>query len=234
MVKKTKKELSTESETVKTESYNTIKHSSLTLVNNPQVRTHYINGSIDFTTLKDFQTFIKNVIDENQTIEINEKEAKNKKSFKAIHEPDAKPEYESEQKPKVERINLVIDSGGGFVTVMLSIVALMKTCPIPIDTYCFGHAMSAAFFIFLHGKRRYIGQGSSFMTHSIASMAWDNVPNMKIRIEYLNNQNKYAQQEISKRTGLTLEWLTEKEHIDVFFTDKEALDAKIGDVYIVD
>lgn len=227
--KEVKKEVKEEAQ-----KYTTVKHSALTLVNNPSVKTHYINGAIDHSTLKDFQSFLNTILDENRKLDDEATERSDKQKFKNIHEPDAKPEFVSAPKPKVERINLVINSGGGLVAVMLAMVALMKTSPIPIDTYCFGSAMSAAFFIFLHGKRRYIGPGASFMTHSIGAMAWDNVPNMVIRMEYLVQQNKYAQEEIAKRTGLTLEWLKEKEHVDVYFSATEALDVKIGDVLIVD
>lgn len=215
-------------------SYSTVKHSSLTLLNNPSVKTHYINGSIDHKTLNEFKDLLNKVLEDNQKIDSDEAERIAKQKFKAIHEPEAKPEFVAESKPKIERINLVINSGGGMVSVMLEVVALMKSSPIPIDTYCFGSAMSAAFFIFIHGKRRYVGTGASFMTHSISSMVWDNVPNMETRVKYLVNQNKYAQDEIAKRTNLTLDWLKEHEHVDVYFSSNESLDSKIADILVID
>ncbi|AQW88975.1 putative ATP-dependent Clp protease proteolytic subunit [Erwinia phage pEa_SNUABM_50] len=228
MSKKTDKEVKDTKE-----KYTVVKHGSLTLVNTPTVKTFYMNGSIDHPTLTKFQKFLEDTCTENNKIDTEETERKEKDEFKKIHDPESKPEFVP-AKRKVERINLVINSGGGLVAVMLEVVALMKTSPIPIDTYCFGSAMSAAFFIFLHGKRRFVGEGASFMTHSIGAMAWDNVPNMTIRMEYLVKQNEYAQQEIAKRTGIPLEKLKEKEHLDWYLTAEEALDVKIGEYLIRD
>lgn len=218
---------------VKEKKYPTISHGSLTLLNTNTVRTHNINGSINNDTLKNFQKFLAEIFESNAKIDSDAEEAKEKAEFKKIHDPEAKPEF-TVTKKKVERINLVLNSGGGSVDVMLEIVSLMKMSSIPIDTYCFGSAMSAAFFIFIHGKRRFVGEGVSIMTHSISSMAWDNVPNMKIYVEYLNTKNEYAQQEIAKRTGISLEKLKEKEHVDWFMGAEEVLDLKIAEYLIKD
>lgn len=210
----------------------TVKYNSLSLFNNPSFATHTIAGGINDSTFKDFREFLNKVFDHNQKIDDDEREFKEKEAFNKIHDPEAKPTFRS-TKTKIERINLIVDSRGGSCSSMTNIVALMNSSPIPIDTYCFGSAMSAGFMIFIHGKRRYIDGTVDLMTHSLSTMVWDDAPSIKRYTDHILRLNDIYQKMIADKTGLTLEWIKQNEERDIHFIAEEALQNKIADVLVV-
>lgn len=212
--------------------YQTVKYSSLPLFNNPSFATHTIAGGINDGSYKDFRDFLKKVHEENQKIDDEEREYKEKEAFNKIHDPEAKPTFRP-SKTKVERINLVVDSRGGSCSSMTNIVALMNASSIPIDTYCFGTAMSAGFMIFIHGKRRYIDGAVDLMTHSLSTMVWGVAPDIQSYANHLMELNGIYQKMISEKTGLTIEWLKDNQTRDVHFLAEDVLKNKIADVLVV-
>jgi ATP-dependent Clp protease protease subunit len=68
-------------------------------------------------------------------------------------------------------IPVIIHSTGGNLFDALKIVALMKSCPVPVMTICFGHAYSAGALLFSAGTEghRWIGPYATLMLHQ-ASM----------------------------------------------------------------
>ncbi len=213
--------------------YKTVTYSSLPIHNTPGFATHTIAGSINDTSFKEFRDFIKKTLDDNKKIDDELREHNEKQAFNKIHDPDAKPVFFS-TKPKVERINLVVDSLGGSCSSMTNIIALMKSCPIPIDTYCFGVAMSAGFMIFIHGNRRYIDKTVDFMFHSLSTMVWDNAPNIQRNANHITKINQMYQQIVVDKTGLTMEWVKQNEERDIHFLHEELLDNKIADVLVIE
>lgn len=209
----------------------TVKYSSLTILDNSKVATHTIAGTINDTSYKDFSKFLNDVYEHNEKINVAEREAREQEEFNKIHDPEAKPKF-TFKKDKIERINLIVDSYGGACCSMTNITALMMASPIPIDTYCFGVAMSAGFMIFIHGKRRYVSSAVNMMTHSLSAMVYDNAPAIKTRALHLDKMNKIYQDMITSRTGLSSEWMVENEQKDVFFTSDEVLEHKIADVLV--
>lgn len=210
-----------------------MKYSALNLYNNPAFATHAITGAINDTSHKEFREFIKSVLENNQKIDDEERLHKEKQEFNKIHDPEAKPEFFS-HKTKVQRINLIIDSYGGQCSSMTSIVALMNSSPIPIDTYCFGAAMSAGFMIFVHGKRRYVGNAANLMMHSLSTGVYDHAPGILVRAEHLMKVNTMYQQMVANKTGLTMEWLKEHQEKDMHFLADDCITFKIADAIIKD
>ena len=208
-----------------------MKYSSLNLYNNPAVATHAITGSINDSSYKEFREFIKAVLENNQKSSDEERIHKEKEEFNKIHNPEAKPEFFS-PKTKVQRINLIVDSYGGQCSSMTSIVALMNSSPIPIDTYCFGAAMSAGFMIFIHGKNRYVGNAADLMMHSLSTGVYDHAPGIKSKAEHLLKINTVYQQMVANKTGLTMEWLKEHEEKDMHFLADDCIEYKIADAII--
>lgn len=209
----------------------TVTYSSLTIMDNPKVATHTMTGTINDSTHKEFREFLNKVFEHNRKIDDDARENAEKVAFNKIHDPEAKSTFVF-KKDKIERINLIIDSYGGACRSMMNITALMEASPIPIDTYCFGVAMSAGFMIFVHGKRRYLGTASDLMTHSLSTMVWDNAPNILTQAEQINKLNQIFQKIISSKTGLTMDWMKENEKIDVHFFADEAVKLKIADVIV--
>lgn len=84
-----------------------------------------------------------------------------------ILDEDARNEKEKcnyERKP----IRIYINSGGGEIWDMWSLIDIMLNSKTPIYTYCTGYAMSAAFNIFLAGTKRFVSKHATLMYHQIS------------------------------------------------------------------
>lgn len=65
-------------------------------------------------------------------------------------------------------INVWINSIGGSVVDAYQIISTINKLSIPVDTYNIGLAASAAFDIFVHGRKRYMMDYAQVMTHSVS------------------------------------------------------------------
>jgi ATP-dependent Clp protease, protease subunit len=111
-------------------------------------RTLIINKAIDDSIIEDIIFHIINF-----NIEDN------------LDEADSKS-YDRKTNP----IKLYINSGGGDVTAMFSLINAMETSKTPIFTYAMGKAFSAAFMIFITGHVRFAQRYSNFMYHQTSYM----------------------------------------------------------------
>ena len=115
-------------------------------------------------------------------------------------------------------INLYINSGGGDVHAALSVLDLINTNPIPINTIITGMAASAATLISIMGHKRYISSNSYMLIHNMSSSFWgkmhelqDEMKNMAkvtqhLKNIYLTNSNiKSKQLEALLKQDLLLE-----------------------------
>lgn len=75
---------------------------------------------------------------------------------------------EKEKDFKREPIKIYINSYGGSVYDMWSLIDIILNAKSPIYTYCTGYAMSAAFQIFLAGSKRFATKHTAFMYHQIS------------------------------------------------------------------
>lgn len=79
---------------------------------------------------------------------------------------------ENEEKTKNfirEPIKIHINSHGGSVYDMWSLITIMLNSKTPIHTYCTGYAMSAGFNIFLAGGKRFAGKNATFVYHQLSN-----------------------------------------------------------------
>lgn len=83
-----------------------------------------------------------------------------------IHEDDEKEAKEVgfTRQP----IKIYIQSYGGCVDDMWTLVDIMLSSKTPIHTYCTGYAMSAGLFIFVAGHKRFATKHSKFMYHQMS------------------------------------------------------------------
>ena len=111
---------------------------------NTDKRIFYLSDGINNGTLAQLNFNILYILDEDAR---NEKEKRN-----------------YERKP----IRIYINSGGGEVWDMWSLIDIMLNSKTPIYTYCTGYAMSAAFNIFLAGTKRFVSEHATLMYHQIS------------------------------------------------------------------
>ena len=130
-----------------------------------------------------------------------------------------------------EPIKIYINSFGGELYDMWSLIDIILNSKTPIYTYCTGYAMSAAFKIFLAGHKRYATKHASFMYHQIN--CWYS-GKYQDTVEYRKEIDKLQQQiedYVIERTKITKEKVEEirLEKKDFYIHSQEALELGIID-----
>lgn len=106
---------------------------------------------------------------------------------------------------KREPIKLYINSDGGEVYDMWGLIDIMLNSKTPIHTYCTGHAMSAGFFIFLAGHKRFCYKHSTFLHHNPSFYRYGKYADMLETRTEVDHINMQIEQFVSERTNLSKE-----------------------------
>jgi ATP-dependent Clp protease protease subunit len=80
-------------------------------------------------------------------------------------------------------IDVYISSYGGEVYAGLGLYDILMKSKCRIRTHAVGKIMSMAFLIYLSGGERYSTEFSTFMNHSISSMAWGKLYELKAEVK---------------------------------------------------
>ena len=169
-------------------------------------RIFYLSDSIEVSTISQLNFQLIKLLTE------DDKQEKEKKKY--------------ERKP----IHLFINSFGGNVYDMWSLIDILLKSKTPIYTYCTGYAMSAGFLIFLAGEKRSATPHTTFLYHQTSD--WLGKKKFQDLVEY-QEESEFAQLEIEKyiveRTKITKEKI-EKIRLhkkDWYIHSNEALDLDI-------
>lgn len=123
-------------------------------------------------------------------------------------------------------IRVYIDSSGGEVDALASMVATMKSVPNPIHTICLGKAYSCGAFLLALGDIRYASQYSTIMVHEISAGTFGSTTEMEHNLNEIKRQNKVWLTRFAKACGKTFKELEKimRDNInqDLFFTAKQA------------
>ncbi len=126
-------------------------------------------------------------------------------------------------------IPVVIDSYGGQVYSLMSMVSDIQHSNIPVATIVQGKAMSCGALLFSFGTEgyRYMDPDATLMIHDVSSMSWGKVEEIKASAEETNRLNKKVYQMMAKNCGKRknyfLDIIHEKGHADWFLEIDEAL-----------
>lgn len=82
-----------------------------------------------------------------------------------------------------EPIHLYINSHGGYVDDMWSLISLIESSKTPVYTYCTGYAMSAGFMIFIAGHKRFISKYARLMYHQLSGGSYGTYQDMKENVD---------------------------------------------------
>jgi len=111
---------------------------------------------------------------------------------------------------KKKKLTLFINSGGGNLYDAFALIDVMRASRLPIDTVGIGSIMSAAFLIFVCGRKRYISPNTSIMCHEyseivegkhhdiISSMKEAELCNAKM-LDILVDQCKMTDEEVAEK-----------------------------------
>ena len=89
-------------------------------------------------------------------------------------------------------IPIVIDSYGGQVYSLMSMIAEIRSATLPIATIVQGKAMSCGAVLTTFGApgMRYMDPDATFMIHDVSSMAWGKIAEMKADVEEAGRLNE--------------------------------------------
>ena len=131
-----------------------------------------------------------------------------------------------------EPIKIYINSYGGDVYDMWSLIDIIISSKTPIHTYCTGYAMSAGFIIFLAGHKRFVTKHATLMYHQL--LMWDNgkITDMIELMEERKDNQKDIEEFIIKQTNITQEKLDEvrTQKIDWYIKSSEIEKLGIAEV----
>ena len=124
---------------------------------------------------------------------------------------------------------IIIDSYGGQVYSLMSMISNIKHSRIPIATIIEGKAMScgAILFSFGHEGMRYIDPDATIMIHEVSSMSWGKVEEIKVSADETDRLNKKIFEMMAENCGhhkdYFLDIVHEKGHADWFLDAKECV-----------
>lgn len=143
---------------------------------------------------------------------------------------------EDKDKPIAERqpIKIFIDSNGGDVTFMFSIVNLIDISKTPVYTVNYCTAFSAAAEILASGHKRFAMPGSHVMLHNGSTSFGGQVDQVESMKKYFDTLAKRSTEHLLSRTKIDPKKLKKKAIVDWFMDENEALENGIVDKIVND
>lgn len=125
-----------------------------------------------------------------------------------------------------DTIRVYIDSNGGEIDSLASMVATMESVPNKIHTICLGKAYSCGAFLLAMGDIRSASPYATIMVHEISAGTFGSTTEMENNLNEIKKQNKVWLTRFAKRCGKTykeiVKVLRDNVNQDLFFTAKTA------------
>jgi ATP-dependent Clp protease protease subunit len=131
-------------------------------------------------------------------------------------------------------IKVMINSNGGDVQVMMTIIKTMRISKTPVYTICFSSAMSAAAEILAAGHKRYALPGTCVMIHSGSCSYGGTMEQAESCKKYVDALTKRASDEFVANTKINAKTLKKKGAADWYMSEDEALENGVVDKIITD
>jgi ATP-dependent Clp protease protease subunit len=125
-------------------------------------------------------------------------------------------------------IPVVIDSYGGQVYALMSMIAAIKSAELPVATIVEGKAMSCGAILFSFGAEglRFMDPDATVMIHDVSSMAWGKIEELKSSVSEAErlNQKIYTMmaRNCGKKDDYFLKLVEKKKQADWFLDAEEA------------
>jgi ATP-dependent Clp protease protease subunit len=131
----------------------------------------------------------------------------------------------SEERAKDQPIIIYIDSYGGQVDALTTMLSAMGTVPNDIITVCMGKAMSCGAILLSSGDKRFISPHGRVMIHELSSMNDGNVQDVLNHAGELERLNRKLMGLLAKNCKMTLNQLSKhftNERRDLYLTPTQA------------
>lgn len=126
-------------------------------------------------------------------------------------------------------IPIMIDSPGGHIYSLLSMISYVQNSKIPIATVAIGHAMSCGSILLSCGAEgmRFTDLNTSIMLHDVSAMHWGKNEEIKSASRQIDRLNKQIFHLMAKNCGhkdknYFLNIIHEKKHAEWFLTARDA------------
>jgi len=125
-------------------------------------------------------------------------------------------------------VPVIIDSYGGQVYSLMSMISDIRHSKIPVATIVQGKAMSCGAILFSFGTEgyRYMDSDATLMIHDVSSMKWGKAEEIRASADETHRLNKKVYQMMAKNCGKRknyfLDLVHEKGHADWFLEAEEA------------
>ncbi|AYP68301.1 ATP-dependent protease [Bacillus phage vB_BcoS-136] len=141
-------------------------------------------------------------------IEINREDEKNRHKFDFTEQP----------------INLIINTYGGSLYDANMLIGVIESSKTPVHTYCHGKAMSAGFYIFSAGHRRFATLLATFMYHDASVGMHNTIEGLKLDLSWLEKLRDQYDAYMLSVTNLPKHIMDEKKRLkeDWYLTAQEA------------
>ena len=120
-------------------------------------------------------------------------------------------------------INIVINSYGGSVYSLFSILDTMSNLNSQVNTICLGEADSCGAILLAAGDARFIGKNSRSMIHEVSTFAWGKISEIAKEIADVQTLNDKFVGILAQHTGQDHAALAETMKKDTFLTAEETL-----------
>ena len=131
-------------------------------------------------------------------------------------------------------VPVVIDSYGGQVYSLMSMISDIQHSKLPVATIVQGKAMSCGAILFSFGApgKRFMDPDATLMIHDVSSMSWGKVEEVKVSAEETDRLNQKIYHMMAENCGQHEEYFLEivhdKGHADWFLDAKECKKHKLA------
>lgn len=121
-------------------------------------------------------------------------------------------------------ILVILDSYGGYVDSMWSMVDVMNLCRCKVHTLCVGKSMSAASLMLMNGAKgkRYCTPNSRIMIHKISSSNWGDFDDLDTHMKEITRMEEQLEDFIVSKTKFTKKLLLEALSSDFYLNAEQA------------
>lgn len=128
-------------------------------------------------------------------------------------------------------INLYINSPGGDIDSMWAIINLITSIDVPVYTYCYGMACSAAFMLLQAGDKRYISENATLMYHQMSIKNSGKLKDIEHFTQRCTEEQNKIDEFLLNRTGLSKYILdnVKSTQVDKYFSLDEIKEYDLAD-----
>ena len=133
-----------------------------------------------------------------------------------------------------KRILIMIDSPGGSVEVLTSIIGVIKISKTPIYTCCYCTAFSAAADLLAYGHKRLALPHTSMMFHAGSCQYGGTQSQVDSAKKFFDGMGKRVSDEVNSRTNFDAKIIKKMKTDDVYMTEEDALKLGVIDEIVND